>query len=310
MQSLPALLRALKKHGGNHEIIVVIDHESGDGTEQYVRTEFPEIKVIVAARSLFFGAATRLGVRTATRDVVVLMNNDTVVQEDFMEELIRPFTQADVFGVASRVCDDSTHHGESGKTRANFQSGRILWMHEPVTPNDLARKFCEVSWLHRGAFAFDRRKYHCLGGFDHIFDPLYFEDADLSFRAWKLGWKCLLAANSRISHVHNLQVPHAGQNFLHTILQRNAYLFVWKNVTDLRLLAWHFGAGTWRRFRRANTTTSINIEWRALRGAAKRLPRILRQRIRIARMTADRGRAFVGSTLKPETREKVAREVT
>jgi GT2 family glycosyltransferase len=309
MQSLPTLTRAFEKHGGNHEIIVVIDHESGDGSEQYVRTEFPEIKVIVATRSLFFGAATRLGVRTATRDIVVLVNNDMVVQQDFLAPLIDAFHDRNIFGAAAQVRDCSSRHHETGKTSAKLRSGKITWTHDTLAPLDHARRFCEVSWLHRGVFAFDRRKYHCLGSLDDMYDPLYFEDADLSLRAWKLGWKCLLSVNSWVSHPHRQQMPDAGRKFLQTILQRNAYIFFWKNVANIRMLACHFCLGTWRRFIRGRNCTDMDTELHALLGALKRLPRILRQRIRMARMSTQYGRECESAALGLQTWESVSRGV-
>ena len=289
-QSLPALARAVQKHGGNHEIILVIDYESSDGTEEYVRRNFPQARVIVADHPLYFSAATRLGINSATRDIVVLINNDTVVDEDFLPPLLDCFVDSNVFGVASRVSDSATQDSETGKTVVQRQNGILLWKHVPVTSDDVESRYCPVSWLHRGAFALDRRKYHWMRGLDDLYDPLYFEDADLSFRAWKIGWKCLLAANSRVTHHHRLELPAAGNSFLRMITRRNGYIFYWKNITEFGWIAQYFWAATWRRARNRKNRAAVVLELHALAGALRRLPRLLRRRLTLARMSVVKDR--------------------
>ena len=234
-RSLPALLQAARRHGGDHEVIVVLDHSSDDdGTRELLRRNFPEVILLRAQRSLYFGEATRRGIRKAKRDIVVLINNDTIVDEDFLPALLRPFEYPDVFGVASQVRAASGPLRETGKTRACFKGGDMSWIHEAISIREDGTDYCPVSWLHRGATAVDRRKYGWLLGLDDLYDPGYFEDADLSHRAWKAGWSCLLALNSRVSHEHELKVPRGGEEFFYFLVRRNAYIFFWKDITDLR----------------------------------------------------------------------------
>jgi GT2 family glycosyltransferase len=310
-QSLPALARAVQKHGGNHEIILVIDYESSDGTEEYVRRNFPQARVIVADHPLYFSAATRLGINSATRDIVLLINNDTVVDEDFLSPLLDGFVDSNVFGVASRVSDSATQDPETGKTVVQRKYGSLLWKHLPVTSDDAESRYRPVSWLHRGAFALDRHKYHWMRGLDDLYDPLYFEDADLSFRAWKIGWKCLLAANSRVTHQHRLELPAAGNNFLRMITRRNAYIFYWKNITEFRWIAQHFWTATWRHARNKSDRADVVLELHALAGALRRLPRLLKRRLTLARMSVVKDRqvfeniTFASPTPEPATKANI-----
>ena len=45
-------------------------------------------------------------------------------------------------------------------------------------------------------------KFIELGGFDETFSPFYFEDVDLSYRAWKKGLQCLYTEHCKIEHFH------------------------------------------------------------------------------------------------------------
>jgi GT2 family glycosyltransferase len=283
-QSLPALLQAARLHGGDHEVIVVLDHESNDGTRDLLRKDFPEVTLLQAQTSLYFGAATRLGIQKATRDVVVLINNDTIVDEDFLAPLLKRFEDPAVFGVASQVRASSGQARETGKTRAYFQGGDIVWAQEGILTVEDSRDYCPVSWLHRGAMALDRRKYLWLLGLDDLYDPGYFEDADLSHRAWKVGWKCLLAMNSRVSHEHQFKVPRGGAEFIHLIVRRNAYVFFWKNIYDVPMMMKHCLTSVSRRRHRARVSgISPAIELRSFLAALERVPVILKKRLFAAR---------------------------
>jgi GT2 family glycosyltransferase len=284
-RSLPALLQAARRHGGEHEVIVVLDHSSDDdGTRELLKRNFTEVILLRAQRSLYFGEATRWGIRKAKHDVVVLINNDTIVDEDFLPALLRPLENPDVFGVASQVRTSSGPARETGKTRAYSTGGDLAWIQEDISIAEDSNDYCPVSWLHRGAVAVDRRKYDWLLGLDNLYDPGYFEDADLSHRAWKAGWNCLLALNSRVSHEHELRVPHGGQEFLYFLVRRNAYIFFWKNITDLPMLVRHCIWSASRRIHRVRVSgISAVVEIWSFLAALKRLPVILRKKVRTAR---------------------------
>jgi len=283
-ESLPHLVRAVKFDGDEHEIIVV-DNGSTDGTEEYVRTHFPEIRLIRSGRNLYFGGGNNLGIREASNDILVLINNDMIVHEDFLGPLLQPFRENDVFAVASQVslADPRKPREETGKTRAMFNGCDFDWRHEPISASDEQQNHIPVFWGHGGAVAIDRRKFLSLGGFDTLYDPFYVEDADLSYQAWKLGWRCLLAVNSKVIHKHRSSTRRFGKPFVTKIVRRNQQLFIWKNVGDIRKLVGHFGRAFRGRIRLAGIPgVGIQLELRAYLGAVKRLPVILHRRFQLA----------------------------
>ena len=283
-ESLPALLQELRVDGGNHEVVVVDDH-STDGTDEYIRRRFPEVRLVQSKENLYFGAANRLGIAMATRDVLVLMNNDVIVHPGFLAPLLKGMQDPSVFGVSAMVSDREVERSETGNTHARFDGREIQWSHRTVCAGQSCTK--PVFWLHRGLFAVDRRKYGWLGGLDDLYDPLYLEDVDLSYRAWKAGWSCVLATNSQISHHHRLGIPASGEGFLHTIVRRNQYMFYWKNINSMSMLAAHLLYASGRRLRRARIPgIGIAREVHSFLAALKRLPAILGRRVVLARQVA------------------------
>jgi GT2 family glycosyltransferase len=137
-----------------------------------------------------------------------------------------------------------------------------------------------VFWAGGGSCAFDRRKYLEVGGLDTLYDPFYVEDVDLSYQAWKRGWKCLLAPASRVVHKHRATSSRKfTTSFVENITRRNLYLFLWKNVTDRSMLFDHVmslpkihGAGMLQ--------TSAWFEIQAYGRAVLKLPNALFRHIR------------------------------
>jgi GT2 family glycosyltransferase/glycosyltransferase involved in cell wall biosynthesis/SAM-dependent methyltransferase len=286
-ESLPALLAAVRFHGGEHEIVVV-DNGSTDGTEEYLHHRFPEVRVVRNEQNEYFAGGNNLGVQAAKNDVVVLLNNDMIVHKDFLGPLLDGFRSPDVFAIASQVflADPQKPREETGKTRATFNGCDLDWRHDPISPSDEQQDYVPVLWGHGGAVAVDRQKFLWLGGFDRLYDPFYVEDADLSYQAWKVGWRCLLGVRSKVIHKHRSSTSRFGSQFITQIVRRNHELFIWKNFGDVPKLLTHFLRVFRRRIRQAGVPgIGIHLELRAQLGAVERLPGVLSRKLRRARST-------------------------
>ncbi len=84
-QALHSLQRALKDIP--HEIFVV-DNASVDGSVAYIRQHFPDVRLIESKENLGFAKANNLALQHVQGEYVVLINPDTVVQEDTFQKLL------------------------------------------------------------------------------------------------------------------------------------------------------------------------------------------------------------------------------
>jgi O-antigen biosynthesis protein len=240
-ECLPRLLKAVSKAGGRHKILVV-DNGSTDNSLDFLRKEFPAVGVVALDRNYGFSIGNNLGLKHVVTDIVVLLNNDMLVDDDFLLPLLVPFSENNVFAVTSQIsfADATKRREETGKTRGRFEGGIFYLWHDEMNADDENRSAAPVFWAGGGSCAIDRRKYEMLGGFDSLYHPFYVEDVDLSYQAWKRGWKSLLAPASHVVHKHRgTSRPKYGDEFVDNTIRRNHYLLVWKNVTDFRLLLEH-----------------------------------------------------------------------
>lgn len=280
-ECLPSVVEAVKYAGANHEILVV-DNGSTDGSVEFIRREFPAVRVLALDRNYGFGEGNNRGVAEVRTDIVVLLNNDMIVDGAFLPPLLEGFSDRSVFAVSSQIFfqDVKRRREETGKTKARFENGFFYFWHDQIDSEDETSEVIPVFWAGGGSCAIDRAKFLAIGGFDSIYAPFYVEDTDLSYQAWKRGWKSQLAIRSRVVHKHRgTSQRKFGADFVDNTVRRNQYLFVWKNVTDLSMTMQHLWNLPRLHGRAIAGNRDAMFEVRAYLRALRALPQAMRQRL-------------------------------
>ena len=244
---LPSVVRAASFHPDNE--VIVVDNGSDDGTAEWVRRQFPGtdsdgrkpklVRLLRLERNLGFGAGNNLGVRAARNSIVVVLNNDMRVEPDCFQRLLEGFTDPGVFAISAQIffLDQGRRREETGLTEGRFERGFFRLGHLAEDIPTLYPTF----YAGGGSTAYDRAKFLELGGFDSLFHPFYVEDADLSYNAWKRGWKVLYQPAAVVYHEHRSTIGrHFSAKRIDAILKKNHILMVWKNVHRWSSLAEHF----------------------------------------------------------------------
>ena len=217
----------------------MVDDASTDGTVEYLRESFPTVELLPLQKS-GFGRATNSGVMHAQTDAVVLLNNDVVVEPDFLKALLDALSEPNVFAVGAKFLsgEGTLEYVLGNRTRGFWRQGMLDLFHE-TDPANLTARVPQL-YAQGGGMACWRQQYIDLGGFDTLYEPFYWEDVDLSYRAWKRGWRVLYEPNAVCRHYQSQTTERDFRTrYLQNISLRNAYLFHWKNLTDKRLLARH-----------------------------------------------------------------------
>ncbi|MBM3801017.1 MAG: glycosyltransferase family 2 protein [Acidimicrobiia bacterium] len=231
---LPSVVEAARHDGRQHEVLVV-DNGSRDGSVEFLKAHFPSVRVIPLESNRRFTGGNNAGVVAARHDIVVFLNNDMEVGRDFLKPLLAGFQDERVFAVSCQVFfqDKTRRREETGNTKARWKLGFIEPYHDAVPEKGSGgESYLPIFWGGGGSCAFDRNKFLAVGGLDTLYDPFYLEDTDLSYQAWKRGWKSVLAVESVVVHKHRgTNKQKFGDNFVDNTIRKNQYLFIWKNIT-------------------------------------------------------------------------------
>jgi len=223
-KNLPAVLKT-----GADEVIVV-DDGSTDGSREYIKQLTScelRIKTIFNKKNLGFVASVNKGVKAAKGEIVVLLNNDVVPEEKFLKPLEEDFKDPKVFAVSL---------GEPQWSWAKGKWIRGFIEHEPGGKT----KAPHISfWASGGSGAFRKEIWEKLGGMDELYHPFYWEDVDLSYRAWKRGYKVIWDPRAVVYHKHEGTISRFSKKYVNLIAERNRLLFIWKNITSPKMILEH-----------------------------------------------------------------------
>jgi GT2 family glycosyltransferase len=111
---------------------------------------------------------------------------------------------------------------------------KIFWANGFIQHSAVANQTQGINaWAEGGACMIDKQKFNYLGGFDEIYSPFYWEDIDLSYRAWKSGYEILFDSEILVEHFHESTIgAYFPSKQIKTIAYRNQIIFIWKNITD------------------------------------------------------------------------------
>lgn len=223
-------LPAVIAHTEGAEVIVV-DDCSTDDSLNFLKKNFPAVVVLKTDKHTGFSSAVNIGVNKATGDIVILLNTDVEPEQGFLAPLQKHFSEHNVFAVG---CLEKDKNVLRGRGLARWEKGFFIHSRGEVDKTDTA-------WVSGGSGAFRKDLWQKLGGMDTLFDPFYWEDIDLSYRARKAGYTTRFEPNSIVHHFHDTgSIKTSFSDFeVRCLSYRNQFLFIWKNLTDPLILFEH-----------------------------------------------------------------------
>jgi GT2 family glycosyltransferase len=242
--NLPKLLHAIKDYEGGKIEIIIPNDPSTDSSQKVIKefiTNIQEKHIIGKTvenrnkKEAGFSKNVNRGVNLSTGDILLLLNTDVIPHKGFLQPLLQHFEDEKVFAVG---CMDQSVEGEKtvlrGRGIGKWQRG--FFMHRE---GELSKK--NTLWVAGGSGAFRKNTWTKLRGLDILYNPFYWEDIDLSYRALKSGYKLVFERKSVVTHEHEkgaIRTKFKEQK-IKTIAYRNQFIFIWKNITDGKLLFLH-----------------------------------------------------------------------
>jgi GT2 family glycosyltransferase len=256
--------------------VVVVDDASTDESREWLRSNFdghPLVRVIELEKNVGFVRAVNRGFEAAKNEVVFLLNNDVFVEPNCIAPLTKHFEDEDVFGVCCRADRIKTARLDGGGKIGRFERGfwRVFLNYEAM-PAETRSEL--ISFFGSGGYtAYDRKKLMALRGFQDCLAPIYWEDVEICYRAWKRGWIVLYEPDSQVHHLGSATMKKRPSGEMDIITERNRLLMTWINLHDKKWFAQHV-----MRLTLKLAASAISFRWNYLRSfwrAASKISKVL-----------------------------------
>jgi GT2 family glycosyltransferase len=199
--------------------IIVVDDYSTDDLKAAVK-KYPKAKYVLNELEFSLPAARNMGLREANGIIILFLDDDTIVERDFIDNIVKVFENNEnvggVTGLQRNVMVQSIKKGIFGKLMyfyakffgisgffANQKGvGKVLQTGFIVANFDEVDSLTEVEWLSGCNMAYSRKAIDDTGLFDPKYDGhSYHEDSDFSYRVFKKGYKLQATPDAAVEHL-------------------------------------------------------------------------------------------------------------
>lgn len=234
-------LESLKKVTYPNYEILLADNGSTDGSVEYFREAYPQVKVIENRENLGYAEGNNVAIKYALKkgtDYVLLLNNDTRVAPDFLDKLVKKSESNEKIAIVGPVV---YKYDEPNKTtyiggRVNLYTGKIKYLF--LGQSDIEHLNTEVEFDYiSGCSLLIKRK---VIDYIEMLDPrffLYLEDVDLCLRAKKKGYKIICVPDAKIWHKVSASVNTSYLSYYYGT--RNWFLLMKKNGNLIQKLCFY-----------------------------------------------------------------------
>jgi GT2 family glycosyltransferase len=194
--------------------LIVVDNASSDGTGEYLTGLDPapaSLRIIVNRTNRGYAAGNNQGLAVARGEYVVLLNNDTVVTEQWLAAMLAVFTRHPATGIVG-----PRSNRVSGKQQIDVVGYRNLdelpafaaaWSAKHAGESRVVDRVVGFCLLAR------REVIEAVGGLDEQFGTGNFEDDDFCIRAHLAGFETRIADDAFVHHVGNATFNGAGIDY-------------------------------------------------------------------------------------------------
>lgn len=226
---LKGCLDSLREQSRHDFKVLLIDNGSQDGSTQLVESHYPEVELVCFPENRGFCGAVNEGIRRADTPYVILLNNDTVCDPEFVAELIAAMEKSPkCFSCASRMVkmQDSGIIDNAGDY---YCALGWAYAYGKDKPAKYYRKRREIFSACAGAAIYRREVFDEIGMFDEAHFA-YLEDVDVAYRAKIAGYRNYYIPEAIVRHVGSATSGSIYNEFKIRHSSRNSVYLIYKNM--------------------------------------------------------------------------------
>lgn len=226
--------------------VIVVDNNSGDGVIGEFEKKYPGFRFIKNSVNGGYANGNNLGSRFASGEFLLILNPDTIVSENAVDDLLSAARSNPEYSVIS--CRQVSRNGKESAAYGTFPGLWSLTGFQRTVRNFIRKGFNKMAepsgnvffpdWISGSLVLIRKALYEKLGGFYEGF-WMYYEDVDLCFRVRRGGGKVAFFRGITIEHNHG---GSSRINLRTTVLTKtevliSRHVYVARNFSGIRKYA-------------------------------------------------------------------------
>ncbi|MGE5297937.1 MAG: glycosyltransferase family 2 protein [Acidobacteriaceae bacterium] len=227
---IPAVFDSIQSQTFKDLETVAVINGDNDGSEKMIREKYPKVKIINPGGNLYFSKGNNLAIKQSDGELLLLVNHDLVLENDYAEKLAHAFNDPSVGAATGKLLRYDFDKGEktntidstgitmnaSGRAR---DRGQLQEDHGQFDDQTNVFAVSGAGPMYRRS-ALEKTKY-CANGICEYFDEdfeAYWEDVDLSWRLNRAGFKNVYVPEAKAYHGRTAGQSKGGYfHFFHFI---------------------------------------------------------------------------------------------
>jgi len=231
-------LRSVSQNTERNSVeVILVDNGSYENFERAFKAVYPDLVYIRSEKNLGFAGGNNLGIRQASGEYLLFLNNDTELVEGFVETLIREFHVHPEIGLLSPLIlyfDDKTKIQYAGFSEMNYLTCRNKGIGNQETNLNQHDRSQETGFIHGAAMMCRRDDLKKVGLMEENYF-LYYEEIDWCEKFKKAGKKIWFTGRTKIYHKESISV--GKESSLKTyFMHRNRMLYIRRNTNIFNIL--------------------------------------------------------------------------
>lgn len=235
LKYLEVCLKSLSRQTFKDFEVIVVDNGSNDGSCKYVKDNYPYVRVIELINNGGFSKAVNQGIKASEGKYIVMLNNDTEVEHDWLENLYNCLTKDKIiFSCASKMMQ---YNDRQKVDDAGDWYSILGWAYQRGhgKAGERFNRVEEVFSSCAGAAIYRKDILDEVGYFDESFFA-YLEDVDIGYRARIHGHKNMFCPDAVVYHIGSATSGSKYNSFKVKLSARNNIYLIYKNMPILQII--------------------------------------------------------------------------
>lgn len=222
-------LKSLEAQSYKDFDVIMVDNDSGDGSIDLVKRDFPWVEIISLEDNFGFSRAVNEGIKKSDTPFVLLLNNDTKAERSFVEKMLSAIKRDErIFSASAKMLQMMAPDKIDGAGDLYSVFG---WAFARGKDRSASRytKRCDIFASCGGAAIYRRSILDEIGWFDE-FHFAYLEDIDIGYRARIMGYRNVYEPEAVVYHYGSGVSGSRYNDFKVRLSARNNMYIIMKNM--------------------------------------------------------------------------------